>query len=119
MADIGGLEQQDIEMFSGDDKSLAVTVYAEDGITPVDITGFTVTWILSARPTGSVAIVTKTVGSGITLTDPGNGVFTVTLADTDTDALLGKYYHQARITDQSGNKSTVLFGLVDIFEDRA
>src|SRR5438105_4775066 len=53
---------------------------------PRDITGWAVSFIV--RPVlGGSASITKTVGSGITLADPGKGVLTIALAKADTSGL--------------------------------
>ena len=53
---------------------------------PRDITGWAVTFTVKDG-LGGTAVLTKTVGSGITLTDPGQGVVTVALDKADTSAL--------------------------------
>ena len=108
-------QNQDFLMWSGDDKTITVTVYDNDDVV-VDITGATITWELSLN-VDSAALISKTVGSGITLSDPTNGVFTITLDPTDTDSLSGRYYHEAEITDSSGDISTALIGHATIKTD--
>lgn len=53
---------------------------------PQDITGWTVTFEVEDKLAGA-AVITKTVGSGITLTDTGKGILEVTLAKADTSGL--------------------------------
>jgi hypothetical protein len=52
-----------------------------------------------------VALVTKTLGSGITF---AAGVTTVSLSDTDTLNLAGSYRHECIVRDPSGQDSFIL-----------
>lgn len=110
---------QDIELHQGDDLSIPVVV-TEDGKstgTPIDIDGVQkITWALSSRDDDPVRYITKTLASGISVTDGPGGAFTITVSAADTyDIPPGRYYHQARITDGSGNKSTVFNGEAKVF----
>jgi hypothetical protein len=102
-------------VWSGDDKVITVTVYDNDDVV-VDITSATITYQLSQN-VKSAAIISKTVGSGITLTDPTSGVFTITFDPADTASLSGRYYHECEITDTSGDVSTGFVGYATIKED--
>lgn len=53
---------------------------------PRSLSGWSVSFTLRTR-LGGTAVVTKTVGSGVTLTDAGRGVLTVSLAKADTSSL--------------------------------
>jgi len=53
---------------------------------PTAIAGWSVTWKLADALGGTVKV-TKTVGSGVTLTDTARGVITVSLAKADTSTL--------------------------------
>ena len=71
-------------------------------ITGADLTSATITWALlplDADFSGDLdtlittsALFTKTVGSGITLTDPGNGVMEVALDPGDSNTLAESFY---------------------------
>lgn len=73
----------------GDEAVWLVTVTDSAGV-PVNITGCTMRFTAKLRPgdADAAAILSKTVGGGITLSDPTNGVATVTLTDTDTTSKL-------------------------------
>lgn len=109
------LTAQPFEMFSGDTKDLNVTVLNQDSAV-VDLTGASVDFTISKKP-GGAALVTKTVGSGIVLTDPTNGVMDITLNPADTVSLKGAYHYQCRVTDVSLRETTVLFGTATIRKD--
>lgn len=53
---------------------------------PRDMTGWAITFTLRDA-IGGTSNFTKTVGSGITITDGPRGIITITIADTDTSAL--------------------------------
>lgn len=87
-------------IFPGEDVTITFTV------TGVDVTG----WAMSF----AVGTVTKTVGSGVTLTDPTNGVLTVTLAAADTTTLgAGDKDFKLRRTD-SGSNAVVAHGTLRV-----
>ena len=96
---------QNIELWGTEDKTLTFTVDNGDGSTAVDITGVTITWKAAHHPQGTAAV-SKTG----TITNAANGVFTVTLADTDISSLDGVYWHEARMRDGSGNDTVVATG---------
>lgn len=81
-------------LFVGEDKVLTFTAVNDAGA-PVDITGWSLAWALRRDPGESgAALVSKTTGAGITITNPTAGVCTVTIAASDTLALLpGVYWH--------------------------
>lgn len=103
---------QNFQMVAGDSKTLVITVRNSVG-DPVNITGSTIKW-QAARSLGKASIISKTTSSGISLSDPTNGIFTVTLNPDDTEDLRGVYHHEAQVTDASNNISTVLSGTMTI-----
>lgn len=72
----------DESLFLEEDRPLEYTVLDEDGVA-VNITGWTVTWTLRVDRATSAALITKTVGSGITLTTPASGILRVTIDSAD------------------------------------
>ena len=109
---------QNFSMFSGDDKLLRVTITdANNGDLPFNLTGTTSTIWKAGRTSSSAVKVTKTLGSGITITDAVNGILEITLTPADTAALQGDYYHELQIVDASGKKRTVLAGTASIDDD--
>lgn len=98
----------DFTMFAGDSRTITVTVKNDQGAA-VDITGATLKWQAAPSVSGA-AVISKTSGSGIDLTSPSTGVFTITLDGADTDALgEGVFYHEAEMV-LAGDTSTVLTG---------
>jgi hypothetical protein len=70
---------------------------------PRDITGWSITFQVRDALGGTSRIV-KTVGSGITLTDPGRGVIEIALAKADTQSLaIQSYVFDIKRTDAGAN----------------
>ena len=103
---------QNFEMTAGDDKTLVITVRDANG-NPVSITGASIKW-QCARSFGKASSISKTTSSGISITDGANGVFAVTLDDTDTESLVGNFIHEAQVTASDGSISTVVSGTMKI-----
>ena len=106
-------------MHSGDTRVLELTI-TDEADAVVNLTGAAITWALSKRNASEVlpkgtAILTKTVGSGITITDAANGRADVAIDPADTADLKGEYYHEVQLV--LTDTSTVLYGLVTIQED--
>jgi len=99
-------------MVSGDSKDIVVSVLDElDQVVP--ITGASAVFILS-KTEFSAALVTKTTGGGIVITDGPAGVLTVSLDPADTEALVGTHYMEIELTDASLRVSTIVTGHIDI-----
>lgn len=100
---------QNFEMYAGDSKNIIVSVM-DGGARPLDITGSSVKWILKPTQPASAILITKSTPE-ITL-----DVYTATikLLPEDTENLAGNYYHEAELTDQIGNVSTIMVGSVKI-----
>ena len=106
---------QNFEMHSGDSKDIIVSVLDElDQVVP--ITGATAVFILSNNPY-SAAIITKSSGSGIVITDGPGGILTVTLDATDTEGLAGSFYYEIELTDALLKVSTIVLGQINIRAD--
>lgn len=94
------------KMVSGDSKDLNIT--ATDGAGAIiDITGVSdIKWQLFT-PISGAAIISKTLGAGVTVTDAVAGEFSVSISPTDTDDLDGDYWHEVQITYSNGNIVTL------------
>ena len=106
---------QNFEMFSGDDKNIQFTITDEDNAAS-DITGASATWACSRRVKTST-LISKTVGSGITIVSGVGGVLLVSLAQADTASLRGDYYHELEIVDAAGKKTTAAYGTMTVLTD--
>lgn len=106
----GPVKPSYFELHSGDDRTLTVTL-RDRTQTVVALTGTYVFVITSG----------DTPDSGTEISKSGSvtaGVATVTIDDTDTDSLFGRFYFEMTVTEtSSAAESVVMWGSVDIFED--
>ena len=113
-------KRQDIDMddnwFTGEDKTLEITILQDDHQTPQDITNWQMSWVLT-NWRKEVKVSKNTVGGGIALSDPVNGVLNVQLAAGDTGGLIGSaarsYYHELKRTDSA---EVLVFGNVYLYK---
>lgn len=80
-------------------ESVLVTISVTEGGNEKNITGADIEWVLyTVSGSTETVLITKTVGSGIIITDGSVGDFQVSLSSSDTGALaVGEYYHQAEL----------------------
>lgn len=72
----------------------------------VDITDWTATWYMKESAGDSADILSKSAS----ISSAANGIFTVAVADTDTDSLTAKrYYHRLKRTN-AGSEKTLVYG---------
>lgn len=116
------------EMHRGDDRQLTYTVVdQQDPAVAVDISTATFLWVLAnqdqgvliPQPLGDI-LVTKSVGSGIVITDGPNGGVRVDLGSGDTATRLAPadYYHELQMT-LGGLVTTLVYGIITLKKDRA
>jgi hypothetical protein len=96
---------QNFSMYAGNTKKVVVTV-KDDAGGNLNITGSTVRW--------GFGDILKTTSSGITLSNPTSGEFTITLNPADTSSKKGTFTHFAELTDVAGNVTTILNGEITI-----
>ena len=71
----------------------------------VDLTGGSIAWNLYPID-GGASLLAKSTGAGIVLTDPTNGVCTMTLDGADTTNMKGPYRYEGVFTDAGSNVYT-------------
>lgn len=104
----------DVTIFAGDDQTLEVEVFDSEGEL-VDLMGVqAVTWHLSRTVHHRPAIVVKSLGSGVTITDAPNGRIDIAISPADTEGRQGRHYHEIEVIDEQGHVSTILTGTVTI-----
>ncbi|MCP4897714.1 MAG: hypothetical protein GY906_12140 [bacterium] len=86
--------------FSGDALVIQVTVQDQDG-NVLDLSTLPLseaTWAI-AKEQGKTPLVTKTLGSGVALTNPPgvDGRLDITINNADTASLKGTYYHELQL----------------------
>jgi hypothetical protein len=107
----------------GDDVDITVIVTDASTGDVVDLSGLTgATFKMKEKLSGAV-IVTKTLGSGVTVVDAPEGELKVRLSTSDTEDFNPKrHYFEVEILDASGLKSTVrdtdgALGQLNVLED--
>jgi len=93
-------------IYQGDDETIRITVEDTDG-NAYDLTDVDLVWALS-RSRFNNSVLSKTEGSGLTVTDAVNGKAEVDLTQSDTEGLdTGGYIHEVELTDTSGAVTSV------------
>lgn len=109
---------QNVPIWAGDDNELDISLFEEDGTTPINVGGAVINWAMSSTFDTSVKLVNKTseFPTEIELTTPETGQIKVFLIPDDTKNLGGEpYIHEVEVV--SGGKTvTVLRGNVTIYK---
>lgn len=96
LATINSLEE--FGFIAGTDYLITFNVFEENGITPLDMGGATVRWVMAPYGRTSYNVLQRT---GV-ITDVG--IFTVEVPSASTASLSGKYIHQPIITSFAGSE---------------
>jgi hypothetical protein len=101
----------------GDDVSVPLTITEADGVTPVNLTGATLTFHLRRLGGATDAI---SPAPTLALTTPLQGIATLVLTAAQTTPLLGDtvYQMEAELLDGQGKTSTPTQGYVLVETDR-
>lgn len=116
MSNIGALVPQNFILFQAKDDSLVIPVCDNDG-NVIDITGSTVQWNVTEREVGGTIVLEKSniSAGGITLSNPEQGEFTVTIDPIDTKDWTEKWYrHDGTVTDAVGTQTFIIFGMIEL-----
>jgi hypothetical protein len=101
-------------MYKGESKRIKIYITDESGL-PLNLTDTEIIFVLYNQTT-KVIRVTKTLGSGISISDTELGVIIITLDGTDTVNLLEAVLnHECRVTDITG-PSVVEVGIVTLIK---
>ena len=105
-----------IAFFSGNDVTLNFTVADEDNPPAAkNLTGATSIIFVIAKAQGKAAVLAKTLGAGITVTDAVAGEFEVVLTGAETELLGAVHqYYEAEMTDSASKTATVAYGVATI-----
>lgn len=96
-------------------KIVTISITNDSGIALLDLTGATINlWWRRGNANGKL-IKRMLIGSGLTLSDPSNGEFTIDKFFIDWGA--GTYYYDIKITMASTDKYAQMYGTILIKED--
>ena len=100
-----------MEFVAGDTWEIDAQMLDADG-NPFDLAGASIVWTLNDTR-GRVNYLTRSVGSGITITNPAGGLATIVVSPTLSAAIApGTYRDQARVTAAGGSVSVEWQGYV-------
>lgn len=104
--------RQDFEFYTGEDKNIIYTITDAAGAS-VNLSGYTVHWLLQDDPATGSLLRYKTGGSGVTVS---GCTATVTLAGSNTAGcnLSGLYYVELSACDGSNNEAVLATGYATI-----
>jgi hypothetical protein len=103
------MTNQNFSVYAGDTKNIIITTTTEYG-TPLNLTGATIKWRVRKKEFSPIIFSKESPN----ITVFGNEI-TIPLAPVDTDNLSGStLYHECKITDQTGNVSTLFTGFLTI-----
>jgi hypothetical protein len=102
-------------IFSGEDVVMPVAVEDNDAAV-VDLSGGTARFVAARRVGGELVLDSDAspATATVTIPSPSNGIIEVALAGADTDALVGTYYWELKLTDFSSNETVVAYGYLDV-----
>lgn len=104
------------------DNDEVVSVLVQSPLSDDTLDGSSVEWCAYAQASGipsGEAVIVKTTGSpsGVAILTSPPMTFTIGFEAADTASLdPGNYYHEATVTDVSGNRTTVLSGILTLTE---
>jgi len=104
---------EEFSFIAGNSYTLEFEVFEENGITPLDLGGATIDWVLS--PYGQTDYTVLHVVGTIT----GANTFEVELSHINTETLSGKYIQQPVITAFSGEEYRPAQGVILILPEIA
>lgn len=106
----------DFDIRQGYDYNATLTYYQVDGVTPVDLTNYTVQMQGRYRHLDTSAIIDLQNNNGISISDAPNGQVALTIDNTITLALKGDTYvlYDIMLTDGSGNNIELTHGTIHI-----
>lgn len=113
------MELQNFSTIRGDGEDVTFDIVEGSGV-DVSLPGIEIIWSVYEQETGVVAddaepLFEKSLGHGITIQESPQR-FVVTIDGDDTDELLGNYYHEAKVIDGLGGKTTVTQGIMTVLE---
>jgi hypothetical protein len=110
---------QNFSMYQGDTKNIEIEVTdANDAILPLDPYDG-IRWVMY-HPTTKALVLEKTLGDGITVPTPANGVLVISLEPSDTESVVpNTYNHECELMNGATVVATVTTGIIKIIYSKA
>ena len=105
-----------LAQFVGEDKIYQDQILQADGVTPQDITNWQITFTMHAYGDPATVFFTKTVGSGISVPQPNNGICQITVAQADTINLNPGQYSYSIIRTNPNADAVPTYGLFTLLQ---
>lgn len=108
-----------LSLIRGDDRTLTVTVVDDLGAA-ANLTGILGMWFTVKRhqtDTDLEAVIQKSLGSGVAVTDAAGGIATVTLTAANTASATGLHFWDVQVKTAAGLITTLATGSVTFDED--
>jgi hypothetical protein len=107
-----------IEIFQGDSRVLKIFVRDQD-MNVVNLNGATAKLYIAETSKSTQYLIRKTTAdfNQGAITDPVNGEVSLYLKSTDTSSLAGQYFYLVQVYLSTGDKYTVLKGLINVSTD--
>ncbi len=113
-------EVENLKVIRGDDKIFTVNISNKENKTSTDLTGAVIVMTAKKRreDLDVDAVISLSVGNGITITDAAGGQFQVKIPAADTNVLeVRNYFYDIQIDLASGDRQTPLLGMLDVRGD--
>jgi len=107
-----GAAPQTLSVYKGDDHTWTLT-FTDSAGDAIDITSSTVTLTVKTNKTDATA----QIANNATLTDPTNGICTISVSNSDTNISAGEYFFDIRYTTSGGVVTTVLYGIFRVVQN--
>jgi len=113
---------QHFTLYAGEDKVIPCAVVDGAGAA-YNLTGATIRWSASYRPSTGALISKSSPASGITITNAAGGLFEINFdaADTDIEAFIANsdsgevvFYHYCKVQMSGGEKSVIFEGVLTL-----
>ncbi len=103
-----------------DDETLDILVTDQDTGAAINLTGATLKWMAKRRRNDADvdALISKAIGTGITVTNAAGGVAEVAITAANTNAIVpGAYYWELQSVDAAAKTHTLAGGRIVILPD--
>jgi hypothetical protein len=100
-------------MWAGESKTVTCTVTDADTGASVNLTSCSITWKMLDKLGGTTYLTKAEDATGCAITISGC-TFSFTLTNADTDALQGRYCHEAEVLDTNGSTFKPMSGMITI-----
>lgn len=103
-----------LTIYAGDDWNRQIK-WSQSGVA-VDITNYAAIMKISVEKGQATPEFELTIGSGIALTDPTNGMLTISLSDMQTATMADSYFYDLMLTSPGDIDTTIIYGKINVID---